>query len=234
VNGAKPTHPELLDWLASEFIASGWSLKKLHRLICTSATYRQASTPNAAAMKVDAQSRLLWRFPPRRLEAEPLRDCILAVTGKLDLTIGGPGFSLFEANKNYVRVYNPKTEFETGDFRRMIYWSKPRMRLDDTFGVFDCPDAGQVQPKRTRSTTPLQALSLLNSPFLVQQSEAFAERVKRERNDLPAQVQRAFELVFQRAPTSEELSNAIALAKNDSLETLCRALLNANEFLYVF
>lgn len=234
VNGAKPTHPELLDWLTNEFIQSGWSLKKLHRLICTSATYRQASTPNAAAMKVDAQSRLLWRFPPRRLEAEPLRDCILAVTGKLDLTMGGPGFSLFEANKNYVRVYNPKTEFETGDFRRMIYWSKPRMRLDDTFGVFDCPDAGQVQPKRTRSTTPLQALSLLNSPFLVQQSEAFAERVKRERTDLPAQVQRAFELVFQRAPTSEELSNAIALAKNDSLETLCRALLNANEFLYVF
>jgi len=234
VNGSKPTHPELLDWLAREFIASGWSLKKLHRLICTSATYQQASTPNAAAMKVDAQSRLLWRFPPRRLEAEPLRDCILAVTGKLDLTMGGPGFSLFEANKNYVRVYNPKTEFETGDFRRMIYWSKPRMRLDDTFGVFDCPDAGQVQPKRTRSTTPLQALSLLNSPFLVQQSEAFAERLKRERSDLSAQVQRAFELVFQRTPSSDELSNAIALAKNDSLETLCRAMLNANEFLYVF
>jgi hypothetical protein len=185
-------------------------------------------------MQVDAQSRLLWRFPPRRLEAEPLRDCILAVTGKLDLTMGGPGFSLFEANKNYVRVYNPKTEFETGDFRRMIYWSKPRMRLDDTFGVFDCPDAGQVQPKRTRSTTPLQALSLLNSPFLVQQSEAFAERLKRERSDVPAQVARAFELVFQRAPTAPEQASAVTLVKSDSLETLCRALLNANEFLYLF
>lgn len=234
VNGAKPTNPELLDWLAREFIASGWSLKKLHRLICTSAAYRQASTPNAAAMQVDAQSRLLWRFPPRRLEAEPLRDCILAVTGKLDLTMGGPGFSLFEANKNYVRVYNPKSEFEAGDFRRMIYWSKPRMRLDDTFGVFDCPDAGQVQPKRTRSTTPLQALSLLNSPFLVQQSEAFAERVKRERSDVPAQVARAFELVFQRVPTAPEQASAVTLVKSDSLETLCRALLNANEFLYLF
>jgi hypothetical protein len=209
-------------------------LKKLHRLICTSATYQQASTPNAEAMKTDAQSRLLWRFPPRRLEAEPLRDCILAVTGKLDLTMGGPGFRLFEPNKNYVRVYYPKSEFEAADYRRMIYWEKPRMRLDDTFGVFDCPDAGQVQPKRTRSTTPLQALSLLNSPFLLQQSQAFAERLKHERNDVVAQVQRAFELVFQRDARDEELSRAVALVKAEGLETLCRALLNANEFLYVF
>jgi hypothetical protein len=185
-------------------------------------------------MKTDAQSRLLWRFPPRRLEAEPLRDCILAVTGKLDLTMGGPGFRLFEPNKNYVRVYYPKSEFEAADYRRMIYWEKPRMRLDDTFGVFDCPDAGQVQPKRTRSTTPLQALSLLNSPFLLQQSQAFAERLKHERNDVVAQVQRAFELVFQRDARDEELSRAVALVKAEGLETLCRALLNANEFLYVF
>ncbi len=234
MNGAKPTHPELLDWLASKFIKSGWSLKKLHHLICTSAVYCQSSAPNANALKVDAQSRLLWRFPPRRLEAESLRDCILAVTGKLDLSTGGPGFSLFEPNKNYVRVYTPKAEFDATDFRRMIYWSKPRMRLDDTFGVFDCPDAGQVQPKRTRSTTPLQALSLLNSPFLVQQAEAFAERVTHERPKDESQVQRAFELVFQRPPSAEELQSATALVKRDGLETLCRALLNANEFLYVF
>lgn len=235
VNGGKPTHPELLDWLAAEFMARGWSLKNMHRLICTSATYKQSSKPNDMAMRTDAQARLLWRFPPRRLEAEPLRDGILAVTGKLDLRMGGPGFKLFEPNSNYVRVYYPKQTFEPEDSRRMIYWHKPRMRLDDTFGVFDCPDAGQVQPKRTRSTTPLQALSLLNSPFLLQQSESFAERLKRERgDDARAQVQRAFELVFQRQPEPAELGQAIEVVRKEGLETLCRALLNANEFLYIF
>lgn len=235
VNGAKPTHPELLDWLAREFIARGWSIKAMHRLICGSATYKQSSQPNAEGLKTDAQARLLWRFPPRRLEAEPLRDCILSITGKLDLRMGGPGFHLFEPNDNYVRIYYPKQAFEGEDYRRMIYWHKPRMRLDDTFGVFDCPDAGQVQPKRTRSTTPLQALSLLNSPFLLQQAEFFAERLREERGDNPpAQARRAFELVFQRQPQKAELDHAARLIKNEGLVTLCRALLNANEFLYVF
>lgn len=235
LNGAKPTHPELLDWLAGELLARNWSLKAMHRLICNSATYKQSSRPNPEALQRDAQARLLWRFPPRRLEAEPLRDCLLAITGKLDLRMGGPGFTLFEPNTNYVRVYYPKQTFGAEDSRRMIYWHKPRMRLDDTFGVFDCPDAGQVQPKRTRSTTPLQALSLLNSPFLLQQSQAFARRLEHEcPGNVHAQVQRAFELVFQRQPSPAERDSAAALVQKNSLETLCRALLNANEFLYVF
>ena len=256
-NGGRPTHPELLDWLAAELVAPGerpglprpsesdgrgkpgrsqpqpWSLKHLHRTIVTSATYRQSSAFTADGLAKDAGSRLLWRYPPRRLEAEAIRDSILAVSGKLDLTAGGPGFDLFEPNGNYVKVYTPKKEFGPAEFRRMIYQQKPRMQLDDTFGGFDCPDAGQVAPKRNASTTPLQALNLLNSPFLTQQAGFFAERVAKEANEPKEQVRRAFRLAFQREPTDKELSAAVKLAADHGLSAVCRALLNANEFLYV-
>jgi hypothetical protein len=226
-NGSKPSHPELLDWLATELAAcdladntatpqAAWSLKHIHRLIVTSSTYRQSSAH------------------PQRLEAEVIRDSILFVSGKLDPKMGGPGFDLFEPNTNYVKVYTPKREFGPAEFRRMIYWSKPRMQLDDTFGVFDCPDAGQIGPRRNRSTTPLQALNLLNSPFVLQQADFFAERLRREAgDDAAAQVRRGFQLAFQREPTAEEEKGALTLAREHGLAALCRALLNANEFLYV-
>ncbi|MEO8353563.1 MAG: DUF1549 domain-containing protein, partial [Chthoniobacteraceae bacterium] len=170
LNGSEPSHPELLDWLAGEFIARGWSVKAMQRLLLTSATYRQSSDANSVGLAADADDHLFWRFPPRRLEAESLRDSILAASGQLDLRMGGPGFDLFDPNTNYVKVYATKTKFEPGDFRRMVYQSKPRAELDDIFGTFDCPDAGQSQPKRTVSTTPLQALNLMNSAFLLEQS----------------------------------------------------------------
>ena len=233
-NGGRPSHPELLDWLASEFVTKKWSLKHLHRLIVTSHTYRQSSAATPEGMAKDAGTRLLWRYPSRRLEAEAIRDTILAVSGKLDLKAGGPGFDLFEPNTNYVKVYTPKKAFGPGEFRRMIYQQKPRMQLDDTFGAFDCPDAGQVAPKRNSSTTPLQALNLLNSPFLMQQSDFFAERVRGEAGtEASVQVRRAFQLAFQREPGEKELSAAARLAAEHGLPAVCRALLNANEFLYV-
>lgn len=233
-NGAKPSHPELLDWLASELVRSKWSLKHIHRLIVTSATYRQSSAANAIALKKDAQDRLLWRYPPRRLEAEALRDSILFVSGKLDTSMGGPGFDLFEPNSNYVKVYNSKKEFGSAEWRRMIYQSKPRMQLDSTFGAFDCPDGGQIAPKRTTSITPLQALNLLNSPFLLQQSNFFGERVAKEAgSDASAQVRRAFWLAFQREPNRDEIDASLAFLREHGLPTLCRALFNANEFLFV-
>jgi hypothetical protein len=232
-NGGRPTHPELLDWLAAELVDKKWSLKHLHRLIATSATYRQASASSADGLAKDAGSRLLWRYPPRRLEAEAIRDSILAVSGKLDLTAGGPGFDLFEPNTNYVKVYTPKTEFGPTEFRRMVYQQKPRMQLDDTFGGFDCPDAGQVAPKRNASTTPLQALNLLNSPFLTQQAGFFADRVAKEEKTPMGQARRAFRLAFQREPSDKELSAAVKLASDHGLPAVCRALLNANEFLHV-
>ena len=234
-NGARPSHPDLLDWLAAEFVEHGWSQKHIHRLIVTSATYRQASTANPRGMVTDASARLLWRFPPRRLEAEALRDAVLAVSGNLDPRMGGPGFDLFEPNTNYVKVYTPKKTFGPAEWRRMIYQSKPRMQLDDVFGSFDCPDAGQIAPRRTRSTTALQALNLLNSSFLMQQSAIFAERLKREAgNDVAMQVRRGFRLAFQREATAAEVIAATKLVREYGLAAFCRALLNANEFLYTF
>jgi hypothetical protein len=257
VNGARPTHPELLDWLAAELMSHGWSLKRIHRLIVTSATYRQASESGkseaesrkaeptdrpslrtsdfALPASVDAGNRLLWRYPSRRLEAEAIRDTMLAVAGRLDLRMGGPGWSPFVPNENYVRVYAPKDKFEPGDFRRMIYATVVRQRPDGVFGAFDCPDGGQVAPRRSRSTTPLQALNLLNSGFVMQVAEMFGERLRRESgDDVAAQVERGFQLAFQRAPAREELAAGADFARERGLAAFCRALLNANEFVFVF
>ena len=239
-NGGKPTHAELLNWLACELRepsqpgVSPWSLKHIHRLICLSETYQQSSEPRDDGLAVDAASRLLWRFPPRRLEAEAIRDSILSVSGSLDLRQGGPGFDLFEANTNYVKVYNSKREFGHDDFRRMIYQSKPRMQLEDTFGTFDCPDAGQVAPKRNSSTTALQALSLLNSPFLLQHADAFAKRVQATSSkSVESQVDCAFQLGLGRLPTPDERAASVALVQQHGLPMLCRAIYNTHEFVSV-
>jgi hypothetical protein len=235
LNGGKPSHPALLDWLADDFVRHGWDLKHIHRLIVLSAAYRQASAARVDGMKADAQDRLLWRYPPRRLEAEPLRDAVLTVSGKLDLRMGGPGFDLFEPNTNYVKVYVPKKEFGPAEWRRMVYENKPRMQLDDTFGPFDCPDGGQIAPKRNTSTTALQALALMNGRFIVQQAGLFAERLRREAgDDAAAQVRRGFRLAFGREPTAEESSAATKVIRAHGTAAFCRALLNANEFLYVY
>jgi mono/diheme cytochrome c family protein len=244
-NGARPTHPELLDWLASELVrpevkppigptVRPWSLKHLHRLILTSATWRQASMPRPSALKVDAGSRLLWRFPPRRLEAEGIRDSILAVSGNLDRTPGGPSFYLHEVDRENVYHYRPKEEFGPADTRRMVYAFKVRMEQDGIFGAFDCPDGSLVMPKRSASTTPLQALNLFNSRFILSQAEAFAARLRRDAGeDLPAQVRRAWQLAFNRAPSRAEARDAVAFARAEGTPALCRAVLNANEFLFL-
>ena len=233
-NGGRPTHPELLDWLAVEFMQRGWSVKALHRSILLSATYRQASALRAEGLAQDAAAQLLWRFPPRRLEAEPIRDAVLAVSGVLDLSMGGPGYEVFEPNENYVRVFVPKQEFGPAEWRRMIYQRKPRMEQDEVFGAFDCPDAGQAAPRRNTSTTPLQALNLLNSRFQMRQSELFAERLRRESGADPAQqARRAFRLAFQRPAAEDELAAVVALVERHGLAAFCRAMFNANEFVYL-
>jgi mono/diheme cytochrome c family protein len=233
-NGARPTHPELLDWLAVEFVERGWRLKELHRLMVTSATYRQASRPREECLEVDAQSQLLWRWPPRRLEAEPLRDAVLAVAGTLDRTMGGPGYEAFEPNDNYVHVYTPKQQFGPREWRRMVYERKPRMELDEVFGAFDCPDAGQTAPRRNTSTTALQALNLLNSRFMLDQARRFADRLGREAGADPrARAQLAFRLAFGREPDDAELAAAAALVDEHGTTVFCRAIYNASEFVYV-
>ncbi len=233
-HGAVPSHPELLDWLAGELMQSGWSLKHIHRLILTSSTYRQSSAPRSDALQADAAARLLWRFPPRRLEAEAIRDSILTASGVLDERMGGPGFSAFEPNTNYVRVYSPKEQFGPPEFRRMVYMSKVRMEQDAVFGAFDCPDAGLVAPKRTQSTTALQALNLLNSRFILDQAELLSGRIRREAGPQHApEVDRAFTLVLGRLPVDNERTAAGQLVAYFGLPALCRALFNANEFLFL-
>jgi len=233
-HGGTPSHLELLDWLATEFIAQGWSIKAMHRAMMLSATYRQASVSNAQAMTVDAGDRLMWRFRPRRLEAEPIRDSILWASGRLDTRMNGPGYDAFDPNDNYVHVYAPRTKFGPTEWRRMVYQQKPRVLQDSTFGEFDCPDASQVAPKRNVSTTALQALNLLNSPFLVEQSQEFAKRLRAEAGESAAdQAKLAFRLALARAPSDDELANAVALIEAHGLESLCRGLYNANEFVYV-
>lgn len=230
-HGEQPSHPELLDWLATELVAREWRMKPLHRRIMLSAAYRQASRPREDALAVDAASRLLWRFPPRRLEAEPIRDRVLWTSGKLDLRRGGPGYDPFVPNTNYVHVFEPKTKFGPDDWRRMVYQTKPRMEQDQTFGVFDCPDAAASLPRRNSSTTAMQALSLLNSPFLIEQAGYFAERVRGEvGHEITAQARQAFRLAFGREPTEEERTGATQLIETHGLPALCRALFNANEF----
>ena len=234
VMGELPSHPDLLDWLAAELVASGGSLHHLHRLIATSATWQQASRWRAEPAQADGASRLLWRFPPRRVEAEVLRDSILAVAGALDRTPGGPGFSLFEPNDNYVRNYLPLDRYGPEGLRRMLYATQVRMEREGTFGAFDAPDGGQVCPERGRSTTPLQALALLNSPFVLEQADALAARLRAE---LPGQVEdqvrRAFLLTLGEEPSATDLEQALDLVARHRLAALTRALFNSNAFLFI-
>ena len=232
-NGARPSHPELLDWLASELMANNWSLKHLHRVILNSATWRQDNRPNEAAMKIDAGSRLLWRFPPRRLEAEAIRDSILKASGVINLTEGGPGFSPFEIQMENVRHYHAKESFGPADWRRMIYMTKVRQEREHVFGAFDCPDSSMVVPKRSRSTTPLQALNLLNSRFVMQQSKIFAERLQRESSTPKGQVRRAWQLCFQHEPEPRDVADSLAFIETEGLVQFARAMLNSNEFVFL-
>ena len=231
--GNAPTHPQLLDWLASEFVRQGWSIKKLHRLILTSRTYMQANRPNAQATRIDADARLLWRYPPRRMEAEAIRDSMLFVAGKLNLKTGGRGFDFFN-QRGGLSDYHPKETFEADGWRRMIYAHKVRMQAVDIFGAFDCPDAGQMKPRRTRSITPVQSLSLLNSPFVNRQAGFFALRVRREVGEDPSlQVKHSFRLATSRDPNPRELAALTALAQQQGLEQVCRVLFNTSLFLMI-
>ncbi|MGK0185149.1 MAG: mono/diheme cytochrome c family protein [Verrucomicrobiales bacterium] len=231
--GAAPSHPELLDWLAAEFIRSGWSMKHMHRLIVLSDTYRQSGKINPKAMKKDADVRLLWRFPSRRLEGEIIRDTILAVSGQLNLKTGGPGFDLFKS-RGGLSGFPPVDKFKDDGLRRMIYAHKIRMEPDAVFGAFDCPDAGQSVSRRRQSTTPLQALNLFNSQFTIDQANALAKRVELEfKQNTTAQIRRIYQLAYARQPEPIELADAQMIVREHGLQTLCRAMINSSEFLFI-
>ncbi len=233
--GGRPSHPELLDWLAEEFAARGWSLKAMHRLICTSATYRQRSGDRSLeSVKVDAANRLLWHFPPRRLDAESLRDAVLAVSGKLNGEMFGPGYRDFDYVEEYAPVYKYLTPDKPELWRRSVYRFVVRTTTQQFLTTLDCPNPANLTPSRNVTTTALQSLALLNNDFMQKQAGYFAERVKAEAGDDPgAQSARAFALAFGRNPTVAERDAAIALARSRGLAQLCRMLLNANEYVYV-
>jgi hypothetical protein len=220
--------------LASYYIANGWQLKPIHRLIVTSSAYRQSSRLDHHDQNIDRDNHLLWRMSPRRLEAESIRDAVMATSGQLDTRMGGPGYNIWEPNSNYVAVYKPRAELGRDAFRRMVYQFKPRSQPDPTFSAFDCPDAALVAPRRNVSTTALQAVNLLNSEFVIKQATYFAQRLEAEAGRDPGrQAERGFRLAFGREPSQAERDAAVSLISSHGSPAFCRALYNANEFVYV-
>lgn len=238
--GARPTHPALLDWLAAEMIeptqteAAPWSMKGMIRLMVMSDAFRRSSLPNKDNLLSDANATMLWRYPPRRVEAEVIRDGILQASGKLDTTLGGKSYRIHNVKKTYaqwevVDNHGPST------WRRMIYQERMRRVDDQIFTAFDFPDCGQVRAKRPVSTTPLQALNLMNSDFVVEQADYIAERAKAdtENADMEMTVRRCFSLLLTRQPETDELNAATKIAKNQGLHVVCRSLMNSNEFAFI-
>jgi hypothetical protein len=231
--GAPPSHPELLDWLVADWLdaetGTPWSMKKLIRHLVTTEAFRQSSRPREDGLAADSGARLLWRFPPRRVEAEVLRDGILQASGKLDPRIGGRSFRIHNVKKTYaqwevVDNHGPET------WRRMLYQERMRRVDDRIFTAFDFPDCGQVRAKRPVSTTPLQALNLMNSPFAMNQAGYIAERARREAGQGgEAAVIRAYALLLGREPDADELVATTGI----DLKLVCRSIINANEFAFL-
>ncbi len=227
--GGTPSHPELLDFLARRLLAHGWRLKPLHREILLSRTYRQSAAHRTDAARVDGESRLLWRFPPRRLSAEEIRDTMLAVSGQLKLEpMGGPGFRLYKFTQNNVCTYFPLDHPGPDTYRRAVYHQNARASVVDLLSDFDLPDLAFAAPRRAHTTTPLQALTLLNHRFTLDLAAALAARL-----DPADPVAPAYALAFQRPPTPAEKASAAALIAAHGRDAFCRALLNAHELIYL-
>ncbi|MEE2639247.1 MAG: PSD1 and planctomycete cytochrome C domain-containing protein [Planctomycetota bacterium] len=257
--GARPTHPELLDWLAAEFMtptvlqsnrnenpgeagqahpsnppsSTPWSVKRMIRMLVLSRAFRQSSVPHPRGLERDATATLLWRYPPKRVEAEVIRDSILQASGVLDRRIGGPGYRIHNIKKTYAQ-WEVLDNHGPATWRRMLYQERMRRVDDRIFTAFDFPDCGQVRAKRPVSTTPLQALNLLNSPFVMDQTRRIAERAVRESGGGNRKaLERLFELVLARQPSAEEITASLELMKTGDLAAVCRALINTNEFAFL-
>jgi hypothetical protein len=254
--GSLPTHPELLDWLAFWFLDNGESLKKLHRLIVTSATYRQTSrvltegneenkamnrgrdqpaTSFSSFASVDQDNRYLSRMNRTRLDAECIRDAMLFVSGRLDLTMGGPSDRQFYFKDDHSPVYD-YTRFDVDSragARRSIYRLIVRSVPDPFMDCLDCADPSQLVARRNTTLTALQALATLNNPFVLRQCEHFAERLKRVTADVNTQIEMAYKITLARAPAVAERANLAAYARNHGLANACRVLFNSTEFAFV-
>ncbi|HEU5116860.1 MAG TPA: DUF1553 domain-containing protein, partial [Isosphaeraceae bacterium] len=256
--GEAPTHPELLEWLAQEFVTSGWSLKHLHRLIVTSATYRQASEANRRNAEIDPENRYLWHRRPVRLEAEALRDAMLAVSGSLNPQMFGPAFKP-PIPEEAMQARNVKNPYPRGiqdareNRRRTVYLFHKRVVQYPLSLAFDAPDAQVSCGRRLNTTVAPQALALLNDPFVRLRAQDLADRLRSEAGGDPAeQVLRAFQLGLGREPEPEESDSVVAFlaaqaearhqkdsglpaeeAQERALVDFCQMLFSLNEFLYI-
>ena len=234
-SGGVPVHRELIDWLACELVDRGFRLKELHRLIVLSETYCQSSLPREECLAVDRDATLLWRYPPRRMEAEVVRDSMLTISGQLNPAIGGPSFQDFRPYFYKGSQFYEPQDFVGSEFhRRSIYRMWARGGKNPLLDTFDCPDPSTTTPKRGSTTTPLQALALFNNSFTLRMADAFAERLDKDAPaSMDAQIERAFVLAYARPPTAEELAASRAVVQKEGLAPLCRALFNSNGFLYI-
>jgi hypothetical protein len=225
--GEKPTHPELLDWLARHFIDSGWSLKKLHRTILLSAAWQMGTRSDPRAMELDADNRLIWRMEPRRLDAEAWRDGLLAVTGGLDPTMGGPSTESI--------LHSPRRTLYS-----IISRNGDRFESDDFLRLFDLPSARATSAGRTTSIVPQQFLFMLNNPFMTARARALVARLTGETTG--ARIEAAYRLLHGRLPAAPELEAGLAFLSRDpaggppppaAWEDYAQMLLSSNEFLFV-
>ena len=240
--GGAPSHPELLDWLAVWFRdeAKG-SIKALHRLILTSETWKQSSKADQGATK-DSDNRFLWRQNRLRLSGEQVRDSLLALSGKLDLTMGGPpavqfiskGDATFNPGGNPAFLdYDHFDQDTPAANRRAIYRFLFRTVPDPFMDALDCPDGGTFTPSRSVSTTAVQAFAMLNNPFLIRQCEHLAAKIFSTSTVANAQTAAAFQQILMRNPSAEEIDRFTTYIQNHGLANACQLLLNTNEFLYL-
>jgi hypothetical protein len=234
IRGERPTHPELLDWLATEFVEHGWSVKHLHRLLLLSATYRQSSKPSPAALARDPENRLFSRMNRLRLEGEIIRDSLLVVSGRLNRKPGGPGVfpplpaEALQGFKGWTASPDPRDHV-----RRSVYIFARRNLRFPFLEAFDLPDSNLSCPKRERSTTAPQALALLNTSDVLEAAKALAARLTLEGQTPDERVTHAYRLILGRRPSEAELAAARDFLRESPLSELCRALFNVNEFVYL-
>jgi hypothetical protein len=234
--GQPPTHPALLDWLATDFRDNGQSLKKLHKLIMTSAVYRQSAAAVSEYEKADAANAYYWRMSRRKLEAEAVRDSILLAAGKLDLTMGGPSFQDFVIEKP---EHSPHYQYHLHDaddpktHRRSVYRFVVRSKPQPWLAALDCADPSQQVDRRNQTITPQQALTLLNSQLTAVMAKHFAARVEKLGAGTRDQMTAAFRIALARSPTERELDALTRYANRHGLANACRVILNLNEFAFV-
>lgn len=235
--GESPTHPELLDWMAVEFMNRGWSIKQINRLMMTSEAYQMASAfDHAANTAADPENRLLWRFRPQRLDAEIVRDSMLRAGGNINLQIGGEPIFPFMSKEILTGQFRGKWENTPegpAAWRRGVYVYRRRSLPYPMFDTFDHPDMNVVAGARNVSTVPTQALTLLNNPFVLAQADRLAARVASAASGAEAQVTLAYRIALGRAPSRPELAIALEVVAKRSLASLTHVLLNLDEFVYM-